>query len=59
MTAPRLYVDSADVERVGALLASGVVRGVTTNPTILERGGRTAALGAGQSRFATSMFTGM
>lgn len=43
MTAPRLYVDSADVERVGALLASGVVRGVTTNPTILERGGRTAA----------------
>jgi len=43
MTAPRLYVDSADTERVGRLLAVGVVHGVTTNPTILERGGRTAS----------------
>lgn len=42
-TAPRLYVDSADVDRVGRLLDAGVVHGVTTNPTILERGGRTAA----------------
>lgn len=42
-TAPRLYVDSADVDRVTRLLAAGVVHGVTTNPTILERGGRTAA----------------
>ncbi|MBN6191896.1 hypothetical protein JQN58_34005 [Aneurinibacillus sp. BA2021] len=41
--APRLYVDSADVDRVSRLLAAGVVYGVTTNPTILERGGRTAA----------------
>lgn len=41
--APRLYVDSADVDRVSSLLAAGVVHGVTTNPTILERGGRTAA----------------
>ncbi len=41
--APRLYVDSADVDRVSPLLAAGVVHGVTTNPTILERGGRTAA----------------
>ncbi|MDN3444813.1 transaldolase family protein [Microbacterium sp. APC 3901] len=41
--APRLYVDSADVDRVASLLAAGVVHGVTTNPTILERGGRTAA----------------
>lgn len=41
--APRLYVDSADVERVGRLLEAGVVHGVTTNPTILERGGRSAA----------------
>jgi transaldolase len=40
--APRLYVDSADVNRVSRLLAAGVVHGVTTNPTILERGGRTA-----------------
>ncbi|MFE6735017.1 transaldolase family protein [Microbacterium sp. NPDC057650] len=43
MTAPRLYVDSADGARVSALLATGVVHGVTTNPTILERGGRTAS----------------
>ncbi|MGO4488780.1 transaldolase family protein [Microbacterium sp. 2RAF4] len=41
--APRLYVDSADVDRVSRLLAAGVVHGVTTNPTILERAGRTAA----------------
>ncbi|WP_295104079.1 transaldolase family protein [uncultured Microbacterium sp.] len=41
--APRLYVDSADVDRVASLLTAGVVHGVTTNPTILERGGRTAA----------------
>lgn len=40
---PRLYVDSADVTRVSRLLAAGVVHGVTTNPTILERGGRRAA----------------
>lgn len=43
MTAPRLYVDSADVDRISPLLAAGVVHGVTTNPTILERGGRSAA----------------
>lgn len=41
--APRLYVDSADTDRVSRLLSAGVVHGVTTNPTILERGGRTAA----------------
>lgn len=42
-SAPRLYVDSADESRVSRLLAAGVVHGVTTNPTILERGGRTVA----------------
>lgn len=42
-TAPRLYVDSADIDRVSTLLQAGVVHGVTTNPTILERGGRTAS----------------
>ncbi|KJL31510.1 transaldolase family protein [Microbacterium oxydans] len=41
--APRLYVDSADTDRVSPLLVAGVVHGVTTNPTILERGGRAAA----------------
>lgn len=64
MTAPRLYVDSADLTRVDPLLTAGVVHGVTTNPTILERGGRTAAeipelytrwvgLGAGEVFFQT------
>jgi transaldolase len=42
-SAPRLYVDSADTDRVGALLRAGLVHGVTTNPTILERHGRTVA----------------
>lgn len=41
--AVRLYVDSADDEVVGRLLVAGVVRGVTTNPTVLERAGRTRA----------------
>lgn len=41
--APRLYVDSADTDRVSALLQAGVVHGVTTNPTILARGGKTRA----------------
>ncbi len=35
---PRFYVDSADVDAVSELLAGGLVHGVTTNPTILERG---------------------
>lgn len=43
MTAPRLYVDSADLDAVSALLADSLVHGVTTNPTILERAGRTVA----------------
>lgn len=41
MSAPRLYADSSDVEAVAPLLRGRIVRGVTTNPTILERGGRT------------------
>ena len=39
-TKPRFYADSADVDAVAELLASGLVHGVTTNPTILERAGR-------------------
>ncbi|SED80091.1 transaldolase family protein [Ruania alba] len=42
MSAPRLYVDSADPEAAAPLLASSLVYGVTTNPTILDRAGRTA-----------------
>ena len=41
MTAPRLYVDSADLDAVAPLLAGSLVHGVTTNPTILDRAGRT------------------
>ncbi len=40
---PRLYVDSADVAAVSELLTTQLVHGVTTNPTILERGGRRIA----------------
>lgn len=40
MSQPRLYVDSADVDAIRPLLADRLVRGVTTNPTILERAGR-------------------
>jgi transaldolase len=36
----RLYADSADIALVSPLLADGLLAGVTTNPTILERGGR-------------------
>jgi transaldolase len=38
--APRLYVDSANRDRVSELLGAGLVAGVTTNPTLLERAGR-------------------
>lgn len=43
MTTTRFYADSADVDAVTELLASGLVHGVTTNPTILERGGRSVS----------------
>lgn len=36
----RFYADSADVDEVSTLLNDGLVSGVTTNPTILERSGR-------------------
>ncbi len=39
-TTPRFYVDSADVAAVSELLTARLVCGVTTNPTILERGGQ-------------------
>ena len=39
-TTPRFYADSADVDVVAELLADGLISGVTTNPTILERGTR-------------------
>jgi len=36
----RFYADSANVEEVSDVLADGLVHGVTTNPTILERADR-------------------
>lgn len=42
-TAPRLYVDSADVDAVSRLLVGGIVHGVSTDHTALERAGRSAA----------------
>ena len=39
----RFYVDSAQVAEVSELLRDGLVHGVTTNPTILERAQRSAA----------------
>lgn len=64
VAAARLYVDSADAARVDPLLAAGLVAGVTTNPTILERSGRRigeladmyarwSELGAGEVFFQT------
>lgn len=41
--APRLYADSAIVDEIAPLLAGRIIQGVTTNPTILERAGRTGA----------------
>ncbi|WP_380176014.1 transaldolase family protein [Kineococcus sp. DHX-1] len=38
----RFYADSADVERVEALLRAGLVSGVTSNPAILDRADRGA-----------------
>lgn len=43
MRSPRLFVDSADTTAVAALLECSLVHGVTTNPTVLDRAGRTAA----------------
>ena len=39
----RFYVDSARVDEVSGVLRDGLVHGVTTNPTILERAHRSVA----------------
>ena len=39
----RFYVDSAQIDDVSEVLRDGLVHGVTTNPTILERARRSAA----------------
>ena len=38
---PRLFADSADAAAVRPLLEGALVHGVSTNPTLLERAGRT------------------
>lgn len=38
-----LYLDSADTTELASLLATGLFAGVTTNPTILDRAGRSIA----------------
>lgn len=38
-----LYLDSADTRELTGLLATGLFAGVTTNPTILSRAGRSVA----------------
>lgn len=43
MRTPRLFVDSADTALIDPLLEGALVHGVTTNPTILDRAGRSAA----------------
>ncbi len=39
----KLFLDTADIEEIRTVERWGVLDGVTTNPTILERGGRTAS----------------
>ena len=36
---PRFYLDSADLAEAGPLLGSGLLAGLTTNPTLLQRAG--------------------
>lgn len=43
MRTPRLFVDAADTAAIDPLLRGSLVHGVTTNPTILDRAGRSAA----------------
>ncbi|WP_193311297.1 transaldolase family protein [Georgenia satyanarayanai] len=43
MHAPKLFVDSADQRATEDLFATGAFMGLTTNPTILERGGAVTA----------------
>lgn len=43
MTRLRLFADNADSQEVGPLLSLGIVRGVTTNPTILRAAGASLA----------------
>jgi TalC/MipB family fructose-6-phosphate aldolase len=50
----RLYLDTADRTAAESLLATGLFAGVTTNPTILRRAGRTVADLAEIHRWATA-----
>lgn len=37
--APRIFVDSAQIDEIRTLVEGGVIHGVTTNPTLLKRAG--------------------
>ncbi len=37
--APRIFADTADVDAIRTLYESGIINGVTTNPTLLKRAG--------------------
>lgn len=36
----KIFLDSADVEKIKALSATGLIDGITTNPTLILKGGR-------------------
>ena len=36
----KFFVDSADVEEIGELAESGLIDGVTTNPSLVAKSGR-------------------
>lgn len=35
-----MYIDTADIEDIKRALKTGIIKGVTTNPTILKKGGK-------------------
>ena len=36
----RFFADTADVEEIAGLMKAGLIQGVTTNPTLIQRAGR-------------------
>lgn len=44
--APRIFADTAKIDEIRVLFESGIINGVTTNPTLLKRAGATSWSGA-------------
>jgi hypothetical protein len=40
--APRIFADTAKIDEIRILRDSGIINGVTTNPTLLKRAGATS-----------------